>query len=304
MRLRLPSSGAILLGVGLTTACATTRESKWKEPEAAPVAAAPAAGAPAAAPEATSEVAQADALWNERGDRQKLSDALMKYELAASTAPSAELFEKLARGHYFLAEQYAVEEAAALRDTEYTKGLDWAERALKIRAPDMVKQLDGGARIKDVAKLAPKEAVPALYWYATNLGKWAGTQGFATVLKYKDDAKAAVEQVKALDETFFYGAPYRYFGTFEARTAGMAGGDLGRSKTNFEKALAIAPNYLATKVLWAENLSTKTRNKEEYKKLLQEVVGANPAADPAIEPENRLEQKKAQKLLAKVDESF
>jgi hypothetical protein len=34
------------------------------------------------------------------------------------------------------------------------------------------------------------------------------------------------------------------------------------------------------------------------------VIAADPAADPEIEPENRLEQQKAKKLLARIDELF
>ena len=41
-----------------------------------------------------------------------------------------------------------------------------------------------------------------------------------------------------------------------------------------------------------------------FQKLLDEVIAADPAIDPAIEPENRIEQKKATKLLAKIDELF
>ena len=41
-----------------------------------------------------------------------------------------------------------------------------------------------------------------------------------------------------------------------------------------------------------------------YKKLLTEVVNSNPKADPKIIPENTIEQLKARKLLAKIDDNF
>jgi hypothetical protein len=162
----------------------------------------------------------------------------------------------------------------------------------------------GGQKHAAAIKLAPKEAVPAMYWYASNLGKWASTKGFTTVLKYKDDIKATMDHVKALDDTYFYAGPFRYFGAFEARTAGIAGGSLEKSKENFQKAVTMAPNYLGTKVLWAEFLCTKQQDKEMYKKLLDEVLAADAAVDPEILAENKLEQEKAKKLLAKIDDNF
>ena len=143
-----------------------------------------------------------------------------------------------------------------------------------------------------------------MYWYATNLGKWAASQGFATRLRYKDDIKATMLQVKALDENYFFAAPWRYFGSFEAVTAGLAGGSLEKSEENYKKAVELAPNYLGTKVLWAEFLCVKKQDKATFKKLLEEVIAADPKAEPSVTPENTIEQLKAKKLLAQIDEKF
>lgn len=292
------------LGIVLVTSfvvgagCATTREASWKDE-------APKTASAEGAEKAAALVAEGDEAWKGRADRAQLEKALQKWEEAAALAPSAELYVKLSRGHYLLGDGFhAVEDNAEMRDKEYEIGLAWAERAVKLAAPEYVQAVEGGAKHKDAIRKAPKEAVPAMYWWATNLGKWAASKGFATRLKYKDDIKATMEHVKALDEGYFYAAPWRYFGAFEAVTAGLAGGDLKKSEENFAKAVALAPNYLGTKVLWAEFLATKTQDKATYEKLLKEVLAADPAVDPEIEPENRIEQKKAQKLLAKIDDAF
>ncbi len=281
-----------------TAGCATTRQSAWKEGDVKPA-------APADAEKGTSLVQEGDAAWAQRGDRAQLNVALTKWEQAFTAAPSAEVAVKLSRGHYLLGDGfYALEDNAEMRDKEYEAGLGWAEKAVKLSAPDYVQAVEGGAKHKDAIQKAPKEAVPAMYWWATNLGKWAASKGFATRLKYKDDIKATMEHVKALDENYFYAAPWRYFGAFEALTAGLAGGDLAKSKTNFQKAVEMAPGYLGTRVLWAEYLTTKTQDRDTYKKLLEEVIAADAAADPEIAPENKIEQAKAKKLLAKIDENF
>lgn len=305
-RLLVASSAfAVLSSFG----CATTHQVNWQEK----VAAAPVAED--AATKVQGLTAEGDALWEQRGDKAKLVEGIAKWEEAAAVATSADLAAKIARGHYLLGDgYYALEDNLEGRDAEYQKGLDWATQALKLAAPEFAAAMASGSKHADAIKKAPKEAVPAMYWYASNLGKWAASKGFATRLKYKDDIKATMDHVKALDELFFFAGPWRYFGAFEAATAGIAGGDLGRSKENFQKAVALSPNYLGTRVLWAEMLCTKQQKDEDgdgvadgkamFKKLLDEVITADVNAEPSIAAENAIEQGKAKKLLAKIDDLF
>jgi len=282
--------------------CATTYNAKWDEK---PVAAAAAATAPTEADATQALQAKADALWAKRSDKQGLVEAIAAYEQLAEKAPSADLFAKLSRAHYLLADGfYALEGNAAERDAGYQKGLDWATRSLKAAAPAFAEAMAAGKKHPEAIQLAGKEAVPGMYWYATNLGKWAASKGFATRLRYKDDAKSTMEQVQKLDAGYFYSAPLRYFGSFEALTSGIAGGSLVKSEENFKQAVAAAPNYLGSKVLWADYLCTKKQDKETFVKLLNEVISADANVDPEIAPENGLEQVKAKKLLAEVEEKF
>jgi tetratricopeptide (TPR) repeat protein len=285
----------------LVTGCATTRESKYLDEEE------PAAAADGSADAAAGLVAEGDALFAERGDQAKLEAAIAKYGEAAKTAPSGELYVKLSRSHYLLGDgHHGLAGNAEKRDEHYTIGLDYAEKALKLLAPEFVAEMKGGAKHRDAISKAPKDAVPAMYWYSTNMGKWASAKGFATILRYKDDIKATMDHVMALDPNFFHGAPYRYFGAYEARTAGLAGGSLEESEKNFKKNIDLAPHYLGTKVLWAEFLCPKqgAEGKETFKKLLQEVIDADPTVVAEVEPENRIEQAKAKKLLSRIDEIF
>lgn len=291
-----------LLAVALAGGCGTTREAKWDDQQAPKADAAPDAGDRAAA-----LIAEGDALWAERLDKAKLQQAIAKWEEAATLSESADLAVKLSRGHYLLADgHFALEGDVENRDAHYTKGLDWAEKAIQLTAPEFVAAVKAGEKHRDAIKKAPKEAVPGMYWYATNMGKWATSKGFATVLRYKDDIKATMDHVMALDSGYFYAAPYRYFGAYEARTAGIAGGSLQKSEEAFQKSVELAPHYLATKVLWAEYLCPKQGEggKETAKRLLEEVIAADPNALPDVAPENTIEQKKAKALLAKLDEMF
>jgi hypothetical protein len=299
---------ATTLAVGFATSCATTYDEKLgtKLEKAATA---------EETDKATTLVAEGDALWKERGDGEKLKAGLAKWEEAIALSPSADLASKLARGHYLLGDgHYALADNNDARDAEYEIGLRWANEAMKLLAPEYAAAKAAGKTHAEAIKLAPREAVPAMYWYASNLGKWAASKGFATRLKYKDDLKATMDQVKALDENFFYAAAWRYFGGFQAATSGIAGGSLDLSKEYFEKSIAMAPNYLGTRVLYADYLCPKLQKdtdgdgepdgKKKFKELLEGVIAADAAVDPEIEPENRIEQQKAKKLLARIDELF
>jgi hypothetical protein len=292
MRPQLMTLVAALAGLALN-GCATQYAAKWDEK---PVAAAGTVD--------TSKAQDADALWKERKDPAKLQAAITNWEGLAATAADADLYAKLARGYYFLGERYSFEDKNDQRDAAYQKGLDWATKSLKVAAPDFAKLMAEGKKHNEAIGKAPKEAIPAAYWFAANLGRWAATKGFATRLRYKDDIKATIDHIKSMDESYFYAAPWRYLGGYEAQTAGIAGGSLDKSEENFKKAVQLAPTYLGTKVLWADYLCVKRQDKATYEQLLKEVLAANASADPEIEAENLLEQEKAKKFLAQIDERF
>lgn len=275
------------------TGCATQYAAKWDEK---PVTATGTLDAAAAG--------DGDSAWAARKEPAKLTEAIAKWEAAAANAADAELFAKLSRAWYLAGERFAFEDKADKRDEAYQKGLDWATKSLKISAPDFAKSMSEGKSHAESIVKAPKEAIPAMYWYASNLGKWAAAKGFATRLRYKDDIKATIDHIKTMDEKYFYAAPWRYLGGYEAVTAGLAGGSLDKSEENFKKAVEMAPTYLGTKVLWADYLCVKRQDKATFEKLLKDVVAANPAAEPEIEAENMLEQEKAKKLLSQIDEKF
>lgn len=284
-------------------ACGTTREAKWddKSEGDADAAAGDASGA------ADEAIAAGDAAWEQRGDKAQLETAIAKWEEAAKTKKDPELFAKVARAHYFLGDgHFGVAGDVEKRDAHYTTCLDWAERSLKLGAPEFAAEMNNGGKFREAITKAPKDSVPAIYWYSTCMGKWANAKGFATILRYKDDIKAAMDHVMALDPNYFHAAPYRYFGAYEARTAGIAGGSLEKSEENFKKSVELAPHYLGTKVLWAEFLCPKQGEggKATAEKLLKEVVEADPTTVPEVEPENRAEQAKAKQLLAKLDDLF
>ena len=106
-----------------------------------------------------------------------------------------------------------------------------------------------------------------------------------------------------LEEHFFYSAAHRYLGVIYAKAPAIAGGDMKRAKVHFDASLANAPNYLATTVLWAEFYAVKAEDKAGYKAKLEWVKQADDVV-PEITAENKVEKKKAQRLLSMIEEKF
>jgi hypothetical protein len=183
-------------------------------------------------------------------------------------------------------------------------GVKWGEKAMLSASPQFEQKIRAGAKIPDAIGVIPKAGVPAMYWYASALGKWAKRKSFAVLLGQKDNVKAIMTRVLQLDPKYYHGGPHRYFGVFYAVAPTFAGGDLKKSKEHFQESLELAPNYVGTKVLWAEELAVKEQDEETFDRLLNEVLAAADDVIPELEPEVRVEKQKARELLATKDDRF
>jgi len=186
----------------------------------------------------------------------------------------------------------------------FQKGIDRALQAMKITSPEFAAEVGTGAKIEDVAHLIPQKGQPAMYWWAVNLGRYASAKDFTTLLYHKASIYGIMQQVLKLDETYYYGAPHRYFGAYYAKAPAWAGGNMSKSKEHFDKALALAPTYLSTKILYAQYYAIKTEDKELFLRLLNSVLATDPALLPELVPEQLLEQGKAQDLINSMYDYF
>lgn len=252
--------------------------------------------------EATALIKDALASWQGRVEQAKLEDALAKFsKLHAANPDDLDTLVFLTRGYYFLADSH-------LQDMEekkknYEKAASYGEKAMATNAAFKESVKSGKSVEESLGTLSAKE-VPAIYWTAASLGKWAKATGIAAALKYKTRIKAMIETVGKLQPDYFYGAVSRYWGGFYAVAPSFAGGDLNKSQQQFEKSLKVAPEYLGTNVLMADVYYTKKGDKKSFEKVLKEVLASNQDKHPELGPENALEKKKAEKLLKNIDDLF
>ncbi len=275
----------------------------------------------AAAGDFAQKVADGDALWAQREDRAKLEAAIATWE-EALTLQSADadeaarrdavytVYVKIAQANYFLADGYIrfdaedPDDVAEPMKAGYDKGARAAEMALYVYSPEYQEAVTKkGTPREDAIPTLDKGAAPALYWYASNLSKWALLIGLGETLGHVDTLFAVATFVEEKDPTFWYHAAYRYFGGYYTKLP-FPGGDKKKAQAYFEKGVAASPTYLGTPVLYAEMLAVKLDDEALYRSLLQKVLDTPDDIDPAIIAENKVEKRKAQRLMDNIDDHF
>lgn len=293
-----------LFALAATPGCGGSYESAWDEPaDQGDTAGGDETGEGPSRHDAL--VAQGDEAWAQRDDPDQIRAAIEAWEQATELQSSdAETWIKLSRAYYFLADGHLrFSEPEQMADLWQT-GIRAAERALAALSPEFAQAMQAERDIGEALQLLDERAVPALYWRATNLGKWARADGFATVLSYKDEIRAVMTRCMELDRYYFFAGPDRYFGAFFSIAPTYAGGDVERSRQHFEESIRRFPNYFGTRVLFAEEYAVKSQDRQLYEEQLRYVVDGDPESLPEAAPENRVEQRKAQAALERIDELF
>ena len=185
----------------------------------------------------------------------------------------------------------------------HEEGTRAGERALSAMSPAFAEKMASGERIEDAITVLNASAVPALYWRSSNLGRWATLESFATLLSYKDEIREVMEFCLDQNPLYFYQGPDRYFGIFYAKAPGFAGGDMKKSAAHFNVSIDAQPNYFGTRILMAEEWAIKEDNRALFEELVNYVLNGDPNVIPAIVPGKQCEQRKAQKLMAEIDDT-
>jgi tetratricopeptide (TPR) repeat protein len=245
---------------------------------------------------------EAKSLWSQRADTEKLKASLTIFEkIHAANPKNLDALIYLTRGNYFLADSHLQE--MSKKKEVYEKAAAFGEKAMATNSA-FQQSISEGKTVEDSLITLTEAEVPAIYWTAASLGKWAKASGIAAQLKYKTRIKGMIERVEKLRPDYFYGAVPRYWGGYFAVAPSFAGGDMKKSKKNFDRSLAIAPEYIGTKVLMAEVYWTKQGDRKQFESVLKDVLSSKFDQHPELGPENIWEKKKAEKLLKNADELF
>jgi tetratricopeptide (TPR) repeat protein len=244
--------------------------------------------------------------WKGRLDQGNVEKAIESWEKSLAINPDqADLRVKLARAHYFLADGHLRfdEEKSDVMLKHFEAATNHSELALGQKYPGYAKKYCARRPFKQALAQVDKGAAPAMYWYASALGKYALAKSIVMILNEKDRIRAMMTTIRELDSTFFFTGPDRYFGAFYTKIP-FPSGDLVRSAKHFEASIKGSPNYLASRVLYAELNRIKAGDRAKFKELLDAVVAFDVNSAPELLPENTIEQRKAKALLEEIDVYF
>lgn len=257
---------------------------------------------PAAQPVANAAALQKDAenLWAQRSDPLKARQALEAWKRAHAANPNREMGTKLSRAYYFVGEY--IETDPDSQAARFLSGLETGERALSLNNDFRMKYLKTKDDKRALA-LLDRSWTSTLYWTAANLAQWTEKQPWRVRYGNKGRAEIFMSRLRELEPNYYYGGAYRYFAVLPTRGRAPFV-DLDDSKRAFEAVVALAPNFLANKRLYAETYAVKKKDRALFTRLLNEVIAAKIDNTLEMAPENKYEQARAQKMLAALERYF
>jgi hypothetical protein len=215
---------------------------------------------------------------------------------------------RLARAYYFLADAFLSLEPGGDEDLElstFEKGVNAGEKALLLLEPVFEQQMRADPEdFEQAIATIGAGGVPAAFWYAANLGRFASKKGLRARLFYRDRLESAMLRVLELDEKFHHHGADRFLGGFYAAIPSMAGKSFDKSREHFEKAKSSAPEYLGTWVVEAQFLAVELEDKVMYEELLRAVLAKPDGENPDFAAENRAAKRAAENMLKDIDDKF
>lgn len=189
----------------------------------------------------------------------------------------------------------------------YLRARDYGLRGLDARCGGTASRLRaGGADARAALERSRKEDVPLLYWTAS---AWAlaiaGSKNDMGLVAELPIPVAMMERALALDEAWGEGAIHEFFIAYDATRSAAEGGGADRARAHLERALALSMNKkLGPRVSWAEGVLVQRQDRDEFTRVLEEVLRADPGEVPRHRLANILAQRRARALLAHADDLF
>ncbi len=184
------------------------------------------------------------------------------------------------------------------------RGTELANRAVETLAPGLL----AGLLEKDPARTGNadpgEQAVRALCWRGVNLHEWASLQGYAEAVARQQEVRAAMQICLRRAPDLYHGGPHRYFGAHFAQPLYPGDRDLERSREHFERALAIAPDFLENRLDYARYYAVAAQDHKTFAEQLAFALREVADAAPGLRAENRLQRLRADKLSRRAADLF
>ena len=189
----------------------------------------------------------------------------------------------------------------------YLRARGYGLRGLDVRHEKLAARLAAGpADARAALEQAEKADVPLLYWTASSwtlaIAAGKGDMGLVSELPVPI---AMMDRALQLDEGWSEGAIHEFFVVYDATRTAAEGGGPDRAKAHLDRALALSMNKkLGPRVSWAEGVLVQRQDRDEFVRVLEEVVRADAGEVPRYRLANLIAQRRAKALLAHVDDLF
>lgn len=150
-----------------------------------------------------------------------------------------------------------------------------------------------------------KKYAESLFWTSFNWINWLNLNADdPSAIADLPRIEAMVKRTIELDSSFYYGSAHSLLGAIAASRPKMLGGNPELAEAEFRKAMEISPDYLMTKVMYAQFYARQMGDKELFVKALTDVREAKSEALPEQRLANELARQRAKLLLGMKDKLF
>ena len=249
-------------------------------------------------------IAQAKMLWEQRSDSAAVKNANhflgLAYDVDQNNPEILSLYSKsLFFQGMFLEKDNKIKDSLFLKGSEISKTAVLSNFAFKQKLNNMIG--DSSFKILSTLSEAPKELIPAMYWWATNKLWYLNNKAAIERIHHRELLEVIMHRIISLEPEYEQGGAYRFFGVFYSRIPGV---ELNQSKIYFEKAITSSENYFGNKVQKSEFYYQKAEDKSSFLTLLKSVIKLDASIYPEIMAENMFYQERAKLLLRQQDTLF
>lgn len=205
----------------------------------------------------------------------------VEQELLATPDGSPEHAKALARANLF-----------------YSRGRDYGIEALK-RDGSVSKAWNAHfSEFQRAINGLGKKQMAALFWTSFNWASWINlNRDDVSAVVDIPKIQAMIDRVIQLDPDYYYGSARAFKGVLAISRPSMLGGDPTLAQAEFSAAMGAAPDYLMTKVLYAQYYARQMNDAALFKKTLTDVESADAAKLPEQRLANELAKLRARTLL-------
>lgn len=198
-------------------------------------------------------------------------------------------------------------EKAKLRmDLFYKRGKEYGIAAIISKHSYMKKAFKSHFKTfeKTLTKMS-KSDVDILFWTAFNWANWLNlNKDDPTAIVNLPRIEAMAKRVVELDDNFYFGSAHTLIGTIAVSRPQMLGGNPSLSKEEFMKAEKIAPDYLMSKVLYAQHYARMQNDKNLFVQTLDSIEDLPIGDSPRMRLSNEIAKLRAKLLLNKTKQYF